>query len=102
MTALNVLQIQMGVPEASGVVEPLGEFTLPATVPMVDERQMIETALQCRPAVHAAQAQVRGADAAIRLAKGDRIPPRSWVLSTRWTKAGFNMSDSFSSPRCRP
>ncbi|HEU5117430.1 MAG TPA: TolC family protein, partial [Isosphaeraceae bacterium] len=74
LTALNVLQIQMGVPEASGMVEPLGEFTLPATVPMVDEQQMVETALQCRPAVHAAQAQVRGADAAIRLARGDRIP----------------------------
>ncbi len=74
ITALNTLQIQMGVPEASGMVEPLGEFSLPETVPQVDEQKMIETALRSRPAIHAAHAQVRGAEAAIRLARGDRIP----------------------------
>jgi outer membrane protein TolC len=74
LTALNALQIQMGVPEASGLVEPLGEFALPETIAAIDEEQMIRTALCSRPSVHAAEAQLRGAEAATRLARADRMP----------------------------
>jgi cobalt-zinc-cadmium efflux system outer membrane protein len=74
LTALTDLRNQIGMPEQAGSAEPLGEFTLPSYIPPVDEETMIQQALQSRPDVHAAQAQVRGAEAAVRLAKGDRIP----------------------------
>lgn len=74
LTALNALQIQMGLPEASGLVEPLGEFALPETIPQIDEQQIVQTALRFQPSVHAAQAQVQGANAALRLARADRMP----------------------------
>ena len=54
--------------------EPLGEFTLPAYVPPVDEQEMVQLAIAGRPEIMAAQAQARGAGAAVRLARGDRIP----------------------------
>jgi len=74
VTALTDLRNQIGMPEQAGTAEPLGEFTLPPYIPPVDEHTMIQQALQSRPDVHAAQAQVRAAEAAVRLAKGDRIP----------------------------
>jgi outer membrane protein, heavy metal efflux system len=74
LTALTDLRNQIGMPEQAGTAEPLGEFTLPPYIPPVDEETMIQQALQNRPDVHAAQAQVRGAEAAVRLAKGDMIP----------------------------
>ncbi len=61
-------------PEQAGSAEPLGEFTLPSYIPPVDEETMIQQALETRPDVHAVQAQVRGTEAAVRLAKGDCIP----------------------------
>ncbi len=73
--ALADLRAQIGRPASQGVAaEPLGEFTLPPYIPPVDEQAMTQTALANRPDIHAAQALVRGADAAVRLAKGDRIP----------------------------
>jgi len=74
LTALTDLRNQIGMPEQAGSAEPLGEFTLPSYIPPVDEETMIQQALQTRPDVHAAQAQVRGTEAAVRLAKGDCIP----------------------------
>jgi cobalt-zinc-cadmium efflux system outer membrane protein len=74
LTALTDLRNQIGMPEQAGTAEPLGEFTLPQYIPPVDEETMIQQALQSRPDVHAAQALVRGAEAAVRLAKGDCIP----------------------------
>lgn len=74
LTALTDLRNQIGIPEQAGVVEPLGEFTLPSYIPPVDEQVMIHEALRSRPDVHAALAQVNGTYAAIKLAKGDRIP----------------------------
>jgi cobalt-zinc-cadmium efflux system outer membrane protein len=74
LTALTDLRNQIGIPEQAGAVEPLGEFTLPPYIPPVDEQAMIQEAVQSRPDIHAALAQVNGTDSAVRLAKGDRIP----------------------------
>ena len=74
LTALTDLRNQIGIPEQAGAVEPLGEFTLPPYIPPIDEQVMIQEALQSRPDIHAAHAQVNGTYAAVKLAKGDRIP----------------------------
>jgi outer membrane protein, heavy metal efflux system len=74
LIALTDLRNQIGIPEQAGAVEPLGEFTLPAYIPPIDEQVMIQEALQSRPDIHAALAQVNGTYAAVKLAKGDRIP----------------------------
>ncbi len=72
--ALTDLRNQIGSPETAGTAEPLGEFILPAFIPAVEDESLIQTALQSRPEIHAARAQVEGARAAVGLAKGDRIP----------------------------
>jgi outer membrane protein, heavy metal efflux system len=74
LTALTDLRNQIGISEQAGAVEPLGEFTLPPYIPPIDEQVMIQEALQSRPDIHAALAQVNGTFAAVKLAKGDRIP----------------------------
>lgn len=74
LTALTDLRNQIGIPEQAGAIEPLGEFTLPPYIPPVDEQVMIQEALQSRPDIHAANAQVAGTYSAVKLAKGDRIP----------------------------
>ena len=58
----------------AGEFEPLGEFTVPAYIPQVDEQEMVQEALNNRPDIHAARAQVAGTHSAVNLAKGDRIP----------------------------
>jgi cobalt-zinc-cadmium efflux system outer membrane protein len=73
-TALMDLRNQIGTPETAGTVEPLGEFILPRFLTDVDDQALIQLALQSRPEIHAAAAQVRGARAAVGLARGDRIP----------------------------
>jgi cobalt-zinc-cadmium efflux system outer membrane protein len=74
LTALTDLRNQIGQSGTGGTIEPLGEFTLPSYIPPVDETVMVREALANRPDIHAAQAQIRSAQAAVRLAKGDRIP----------------------------
>ncbi len=74
LTALTDLRNQIGIPEQAGNVEPLGEFTLPAYIPPVDEQVMIEEALRFRPDIQAARAQISGTHSAVKLAQGDRIP----------------------------
>jgi cobalt-zinc-cadmium efflux system outer membrane protein len=74
ITALTDLRNQVGIPEAAGAAEPLGEFTLPPYIPPAREEDFIEMALQSRPDIHAAQAQIMGTKAAENLARGDRIP----------------------------
>jgi cobalt-zinc-cadmium efflux system outer membrane protein len=74
LTALADLRNQIGIPETAGTAEPLGEFALPAFIPRVDEDAMIRLALDSRPEIRAAEAQIAGTQAAVRLAKGDRIP----------------------------
>jgi cobalt-zinc-cadmium efflux system outer membrane protein len=72
--ALTDLRNQMGVPESAGTAEPFGEFILPASIPEIEDQALIQIALQSRPDLHAARAACDGAAAAVRLAKGDRIP----------------------------
>ena len=74
VTALTDLRNQVGLPGSGGTIEPLGEFTLPGYIPTIDENVMVQEAMANRPDIHAAQAQVRAAEAAVRLARGDRIP----------------------------
>jgi len=74
ITALTDLRNQIGIPETAAESEPLGEFALPGNIPPIDEQAMIQAALRCRPDLHAAQSQIAATSAAVRLAKGDRIP----------------------------
>ena len=74
LTALADLRNQVGMPDEAGAAEPLGEFTLPAYIPPVDEQTMVQTALANRPDIQALQAQVAGTASAVNLARGDRIP----------------------------
>lgn len=74
LTALADLRNQIGIPEEAGAAEPLGEFTLPAYIPPVNEQEMIQTALANRPDIHAARAQISGTHSAVKLAQADRIP----------------------------
>jgi cobalt-zinc-cadmium efflux system outer membrane protein len=72
--ALADLRNQIGSPETAGLAEPLGEFTLPESIPELEDGQLIQLALQSRPDIHIARAQVDGTCEAVKLAKGDRIP----------------------------
>ena len=72
--ALADLRNQIGVPETANTAEPFGEFVLPDFIPPLEDRQLEQVALQSRPEIFVAKAALDGAAAAIRLAKGDRIP----------------------------
>jgi cobalt-zinc-cadmium efflux system outer membrane protein len=74
LTALTDLRNQIGIPETAAETEPLGEFTIPSNIPSIDEQALVQAALSCRPDIQSAQAAIEGASAAVRLAKGDRIP----------------------------
>ena len=74
LTALADLRNQVGIPDQSGAIEPLGEFTLPPYIPPLDEQVMIQEALQYRPDIQAANAQIAGTHSAADLARADRIP----------------------------
>ena len=72
--ALADLRNQIGVPDIASTAEPLGEFVLPDYIPPLEDRQLEQVALQSRPEIFVARAALDGAAAAVRLAKGDRIP----------------------------
>jgi cobalt-zinc-cadmium efflux system outer membrane protein len=72
--ALTDLHNQIGTPETAGTAEPFGDFILPRNIPPLDDQGLIQLALQSRPEIHAARAQVAGTCSAVRLAKADRIP----------------------------
>ena len=74
VTALTDLRNQIGIPESAGAAEPLGEFTLPPYIPPAKEEEFVDMALQFRPEIRAAQAQIAGTKAAECLARADRIP----------------------------
>ncbi len=74
LIALADLGNQLGTPDMSGAIEPLGEFVLPAYIPPADDQTLIQSALQSRPEIHAARAAIAGATAATKLARADRIP----------------------------
>jgi cobalt-zinc-cadmium efflux system outer membrane protein len=72
--ALTDLRNQIGSPETAGTAEPLGTFALPGTIAELEDQELIQLALQSRPDIHIARAQVAGTCSAVKLAKGDRIP----------------------------
>jgi cobalt-zinc-cadmium efflux system outer membrane protein len=72
--ALADLRNQIGAPDTAGAAEPLGEFVLPSTIGELQDQELVQLALQSRPDIHIAQAQVAGTCSAVKLAKGDRIP----------------------------
>ena len=74
LTALADLRNQVGIPEQAAAIEPLGEFTLPPYIPPLNEQVMITEALQSRPDVRAANAQIMSTHSAVDLARSDRIP----------------------------
>ena len=74
VTALTDLRNQIGIPESAGTAEPFGEFTLPAYIPPAKEDEFIQTALESRPDIHAAEALIAGTKAAEMLSRADRIP----------------------------
>ena len=84
VTALTDLRNQVGIPETAAEIEPLGEFAIPSAIPMLDEQALIDSALSCRPDLHAAQSAIEAASAAVRLAQGDRIP--SAVLGPQYVQ----------------
>jgi cobalt-zinc-cadmium efflux system outer membrane protein len=74
MTALTDLRNQIGIPETAGEAEPEGELELPPVIPSLNEQEFIQIALEHRPDIRAAQALVVQTNAAIDLARADRIP----------------------------
>ena len=74
LTALADLRNQIGIPDEAAAAEPLGEFTLPAYIPPVDEQPWSRLRWPTGPTSTPPRAQVDGTASAIKLAKGDRIP----------------------------
>ena len=74
LTALTDLRNQIGIPEQAVAFEPFGEFDVPPYIPKVNEDEMVREALQQRPDIRAASAQVAGTHSAVSLAKGNMIP----------------------------
>lgn len=72
--ALTDLHNQIGTPETAGTAEPLGEFILPGNIPPLDDQALVQLALQSRPEIHVARAQIAGACSSVNLARGDMIP----------------------------
>jgi cobalt-zinc-cadmium efflux system outer membrane protein len=74
IVALTGLRQQIGIGDYMGSLEPCGLLQLPEGILDQDEDNLICTALENRPEVHAAQAQVAASRAAVCLARADRIP----------------------------
>ena len=72
--ALADLRNQVGLPETAGNAEPLGEFVLSKSIPVLDESALVQMALYSRPDIFAARAQAQGSLASANLARADRIP----------------------------
>jgi cobalt-zinc-cadmium efflux system outer membrane protein len=82
--ALTDLQNQIGTPETAGTAEPLGEFVLPRNIPPLEDEALVQLALQSRPDIFIARAQVAGTCSAVKLARGDRIPTP--IIGPVWEK----------------
>jgi len=74
VAALTALRRQIGIAEYAGSAEPAGDLQLPEAVLPGSEEALIRTALESRPEIRAAQAQVASSQAAVCLARADRIP----------------------------
>ena len=99
LTALTDLRNQIGIPEHAGAVEPLGEFTLPAYIPPIDEQVMIQEALQSRPDIHAALLRLMVPMPPLNWRKGTEFPHLLLVPNMKWTRPEFSTLASCSSAR---
>jgi cobalt-zinc-cadmium efflux system outer membrane protein len=72
--ALADLRRQFATPQAAGPIEPAGPLRVAADGLMSDEAQLVQLALASRPEIATARAQVASSQAALCLARADRIP----------------------------
>ncbi len=70
LTALADLRNQVGIPEQAAAIEPVGDLALRSFIPPLDENVLITEALENRPDVRAANAQVASTRSAVDLARG--------------------------------
>jgi outer membrane protein, heavy metal efflux system len=74
VTSITDLRQQIGIGGSTGGLQPSGPLQMPDGPFERDEDNLIRVALESRPEVHAAQAQVASSRAAVGLARADRIP----------------------------
>jgi outer membrane protein, heavy metal efflux system len=74
ITAQTDLCQQIGVPQLAGTVELAGKLQSPDFQQPADENALVRNALDSRPEIRAAQAQVAGSHDAVSLARAERIP----------------------------
>lgn len=72
--ALAELRQEIGTPEYAASAEPADSLTLPEAAAPPEEDALVIAAMESRPELHAAQADVDRARAAVCLARADRIP----------------------------
>ena len=72
--ALAALRQAIGVVEWADSAEPEGNLETPQAAAPEDEETLLRTALGARPEIQAARAQLDRSNAALRLARADRIP----------------------------
>lgn len=74
IAALTELGQQIGSPRLIDGIQVAGELQSPSLPGMETEDSLIRSALECRPEIRIARAQVSGSHAAVALARADRIP----------------------------
>jgi outer membrane protein, heavy metal efflux system len=72
--ALATLRQQIGIVELADSAEPDARLEMPQDAAPLDEENLLQTALAARPEIQAARAQVDRSNAAVCLARADRIP----------------------------
>jgi cobalt-zinc-cadmium efflux system outer membrane protein len=94
LAALADLRRQIGMIELAESAEPAGEFTVPSgpegTRVPADEPALVRMALDCRPEVQAAAAQLAVSRAAVALARAERIPIPSLGPTYERDEAGIS------------
>jgi outer membrane protein, heavy metal efflux system len=74
IAALTDLRQQLGMPEYAASAEPAGLFQVPKTAIPGGEAALVRMALESRPEIRSAQAQLDNSRSAVCLARADRIP----------------------------
>jgi outer membrane protein, heavy metal efflux system len=72
--ALSALRQQIGNPEYAASAEPVGELRCPGGISPGGEDALVDVALASQPEIRAAEAQAAASQAALCLARADRIP----------------------------
>ena len=77
VAALTELRTQIGMPQYAALAEPAGPLRVPHGELPAGEDELVQLAIEGRPEIKAAGAQVAAAREALRLARADRIPTPS-------------------------